>query len=126
MIRTLLACLLLALPLLGGCGGPGPDEVVKSYMQALATLDIEGMAGLSCPAVAVTIRESSQQIDAAREAGMVINVQELAYELISEGEVEAIVRVTGTVVWAGAEEDVDEDLTLVLVEDEWKLCEDFR
>ncbi len=118
--------MLLALVCLGGCGSSSPDEVVRSYMEALAAFDSEGMAALACPEVASEIIAAAGQVAAAQDSGMEFGFAGLSYETVSETETEAIVRLTGIAFWAGTKEEVDEDLNLVLVDGQWKLCENFH
>lgn len=124
--KTISALALIAALLLTGCSGPPPAEVVQAYMQALSAFDAEGMAAQACPVLSQSIIDESEQIDIAMDSGMVIQVDGLSYETVAENEENAVVRILGIVSWAGVDEDVDEDLALVLVEGDWKLCEDFR
>jgi hypothetical protein len=118
--------LLLMALLLSGCGSASPVEVVQAYMEALSAFDAEGMAAQACPELAQAILDERAQVDIAKDSGMVIRVDGLQYETVAEEEETAVVRLVGAVAWAGVDEEVDEDLTLVKVEGKWKLCEDFR
>lgn len=122
-VAILVSALLLSVV---GCGSAPPEEVVQAYMEALSAFDAAGMAAEACPELAEAIVAGQDQVTDAGASGMVIRVADLSYETVAQQEDAAVVRVTGQVSWAGMEEEVDEDLSLVLVDGEWKLCENFR
>ncbi len=118
--------MLLVLVCLSGCSSSSPDEVVHSYMEAMAAFDSKGMAAQACPEMASKIMATSEQVATAKDSGMEFGFAGLSYETVSENETEAIVRLTGVALWAGNKEEIDEDLHLVLVDGQWKLCENFQ
>lgn len=127
--RALAALALLALPVfLAACGdsGPTPDEVTAAYMAALIQMDPQAMADQACPELAGEILASREALEQAAGMDMMIDLSGLVVEVVSEGEEEAFVRLKGPATWAGMEEQVDEELRLVRVDGQWKLCEPFR
>ncbi len=102
-----------------------PEEVARSYMQALAEFDVEGMVAASCPGLAQDIVAKQADIIFASENGMNLQVQELKYETVEKNKETAIVRMSGIASWNQENEEIDEQLHFVLFEGQWKLCEDF-
>ena len=133
---VLLAAALLGLSLclsLAACGGGGdsPEGVTEKAMEVMASMDVDSLGDYVCDQVKEQAAAGMAMAKAMMEAQkMTMDLSDMKYEKTSEEGDKATVHVTGTVTIKMAEgEDqtdaIDENVQVIKVDGQWKVCEGF-
>jgi hypothetical protein len=131
LLVGLMLTFVLALTGCGGGGGNGPADVAKKYIEAMADLDADKLNDYSCEAD--QIPGDVDLNEAMGSAGGSIKFKDMKYEVVSEEDDTAIVRMSGKMEVEMAGQSLELELDqfemlgsneLVLVKEggDWKVC----
>lgn len=128
--------LLVAVTLLGlvlyACGGGGGDPagVVQGGMEAMINMDEGGLDKYLCkdllPDAKAALKDLKEDID----PGAKMEFTDMKYEVVSQDEDKAVVKVTGTFKasfpdYGDMEETMSEDIEVIMEDGQWKVCNGF-
>lgn len=116
------------LPVAGlwGCSEPpGPLDVVQIVFSALNKHDVESLAEVTCAEFAPDVEAGAEDAKAAKSKGLALDFSRVEVTVVEQTETECVLRLAGEVNVSGRVEPMDEQLTLVNEDGEWKLCERF-
>ena len=126
----------LAVVLLGvvlyACGGGGesPTGAVEAAMKAMIEMDEESLDEYVCKDIVSQAREALGMIKMTKDKGATMELHEMKYELVSEAEDKALVKVTGKIKgshpeFGDMEEPIEEDMDVIMENGHWKVCNGF-
>ena len=128
--------LVLAVTLLGlvlyACGGGGDDpaSVVKGGMEAMINMDADGLDKYLCKDIVEDAKAALKDFKEAIDQGAKMEFTDMKYEVVSEAEDKAVVKVSGTLKashpeYGDMEETMSEEMDVIKEDGQWKVCNGF-
>lgn len=128
--------LVLAVTLLGlvlfACGGGSDDpaSVVKGGMEAMMNLDEGGLDKYLCSELVEESKSAMKELKAAMDQGAKMEFSDMKYEVVSQEENKAVVKVTGHLKashpdYGDMEDDMSEEMDVIKEDGKWKVCQGF-
>ena len=127
----LLAAVALVGLFLFACGGAGdPADAVQGGMEAMINMDEGGLEKYLCKDLVADAKEAMAEFKTAIDQGASMEFSNMKYEVVSQEEDKAVVRVTGSFKakhpeYGAMEETMSEEMDVIKEDGQWKVCDGF-